>query len=681
MTEQLAPTDRNPLLAHGELPAFGAILPEHVLPAVQQTLAAERTSLATLQAVEEPDIAWLAALEAIGESLHRVWSPVSHLNSVVSTPELRDAFNRCLPLITEFETELAQNTLLYKKFGELDRSLSPAQTIEARVTSLGIRDFRLAGVALGREAKDRFRELKLTLAARQASFEQNLMDASDAFEYHELDRGMLAGLPTLIVQHAEHSASDKQLDGYLFRLDAPTYQAVISHAESPTLREHFYRAWVTRASDQAEHAGNWDNGPLIDEILALRHEAAELLGFENFAELSLAKKMAVSANEVIDFLEDLARRSRPVAVEELATLQSYAGCELKAWDVAYYAEQLKQERFDIAEEALRPYFPLPQVMQGLFDLSERLFEIRIAERDLNSRWDPNVRYYAIHNSAGEQLGGFYTDLFARASKRGGAWMDGCINSCGLHGRSQLPVAHLVCNFSPPVGDAPSLLTHRDIVTLFHEFGHSLHHLLTEISYPSIAGINGVAWDAVELPSQFFENYAWLPEVLRNLGHHFETGEALPEDKIVTLNQSRSFLSGMAMVRQLEFALFDFRLHHRKQPASGSQVASILDQVRTAVAVVEVPAYNRFANSFSHIFGGGYAAGYYSYKWAEVLAADAFAAFQEAGEFDIETAQCFRRAILASGGSRDALDAFVDFRGRPPDLSALLIQAGIEPPRI
>ena len=446
--------------------------------------------------------------------------------------------------------------------------------------------------------------------------------------------------------------------------------------KTAALRAKYYEAWVTRASDQGPHAGRWDNGPLIEQILKLRHEAALLLGFNNYAELSLATKMADSPARVIEFLRDLARRSKPVAASELDSLTAYAGRKLEPWDIAFYSERLKQDRYQLSEEELRPYFPLPRVLEGLFRLATQLFDLTITRADAPSVWHPSVQYYELRRPDGDLVGSFFADLFARPNKRGGAWMDGCLPRAKLNGRRRLPIAYLVCNLNPPLGDSPSLLTHSDVVTLFHEFGHALHHLLTEVDYPSLAGINGVAWDAVELPSQFMENFTWLPEVLATLAKHYRTGEPLPREKVETMNRSRTFLAGMAMLRQIEYALFDFRLHHEYAPALGARVHELVDEVREEVAVVEVPEYNRFPSTFAHVFGGGYAAGYYSYKWAEVLAADAFAAFEESGVFDRATAERFRRAILAIGGSRDALAAFIDFRGRPPQLEPLLKQAGI-----
>ena len=669
----------NPLIESGPLPAFNAVRPEHIEPAVRHVLAEQRAALERAERVAAPGLEWLRDVERINTEIHRVWGPVTHLNSVLSSPALRDAFNRCLPLITEFGTALGQNENLYRSYGALRDSITERQQVEAQLIDLALRDFRLGGVALVGEQRQRFRDVWQKLAALQAAFEQNLMDATDAFQHQTQDRAELEGLPEIVLERAKALATERGAEGWVLRLDAPTYQAVLSHAESAKLRETFYVAWVTRASDQGPHAGRSDNGPLIDEILALRHEAAQLVGFKTYAELSLATKMADSPELVIDFLHDLARRSRPVAAAELQMLADYAGRTLEPWDVAFYSERLRQERLQLAEEELRPYFPLPRVLAGLFDLVGDLFDLVVAEASPPSVWHPTVKYYELARRDGTPVGSFYVDLFARPNKRGGAWMDSCVSRSRIGGERQTPVAHLVCNFNPPVGETPSLLTHSEAVTLFHEFGHALHHLLTEVDYPSIAGVNGVAWDAVELPSQFMENFVWRPEVLGAIARHYQTGEPLPSDKLDTMKRSRTFLAGLGMVRQLEFALFDFRLHHEYSPEKGARVHEILAEVRQEVSVVPVASYNRFPNTFAHVFGGGYAAGYYSYKWAEVLAADAFAAFEESGVFDRDTAERFRRAILSVGGSRNALDAFIDFRGRPPQLDALLRQSGIALP--
>ena len=676
MNEPASRATPNPLLAPGALPPFDAIRPEHIEPAVRETLQAQRAALAAAEQVAAPDLDWLRGLERINVAVHRVWGPVSHLNSVLSSTPLRDAFNRCLPLVAKFGTELGQNEAIYRHYATLQTAIIGAdQLVEKELISQALRDFRLSGVTLSGAARERFREVAETLSQRQATFEQNLMDATDAFEHHETDRAALEGLPEVTLDRARALAAERGVDGWVLRLDIPTYQAVMTHADSATLRERFYAAWVTRASDSGPNAGPWDNAPLIEEILRLRHEMAELVGFSSYAELSLATKMAKSPREVIEFLRDLARRSRPVAERELGELTQYAGRKLEPWDVNYYVEKLKQERLAISEEELKPYFALPRVLEGLFGLATKLFGVAITPAEPPSVWHPSVRYFEL-SRGGAPIGSFYADFFARPNKRGGAWVDTCRSRAKLNGHRQLPVAYVVCNFNPPGADAPSLLSHSDVVTLFHEFGHALHHLLTEVDYPSLAGTNGVAWDAVELPSQFMENFTWRAEVLAEIAKHYRTGEPLPAEKIATMNRSRTFFAGLGMLRQIEYALFDFRLHHEYDPVAGTRPLDLLADVRREVAVVDVPDYYRFPNTFGHIFGGGYAAGYYSYKWAEVLAADAFAAFEEAGVLDRATAERFRRAILATGGSRDALTSFVDFRGRPPQLDALLEQAGL-----
>ena len=668
----------NPLLAAQGLPAFASIRPEHVEAAVHATLERQRGRLRQAERAVEPTFASAEELEHIRETVHRVWRPVRHLNSVLSTPALRDAYNRCVPLITEFDTEVAQSEALYRLFCELEQHVDPSETTKRQLLAHALRDFRLAGVALPGKARRRFKTLAKALAQRQASFEQNLMDATDAFEHHAPDRKSVAGLPEPVLLRARQRAEAQGRSGWLLTLDPPTYLAVMTHAEDEGLRARYYEAWVTRASDRGPLAGRWDNRALIEQIVALRHESAVLLGFNNFAEFSLATKMAESPEAAMAFLGDLAHRSRSAARAELEELTQFAGRPLQAWDIAYFSERLKQSRFGVSEEALRPYFPLPRVLEGLFKVAARLFDLRFRSRQDVETWHPDVTYHEVCAADGSAVGGVFMDLFARPNKRGGAWMGEALVRCALKGRSQRPVAYLVCNFTPPAGADPSLLTHRDVVTLFHEFGHTLHHLLTEVDYPSLAGINGVAWDAVELPSQFLENYAWLPEVLPWISGHYRSGQTLPESTLGMLGASRTFQSGLAMVRQLEFALFDLRLHAEYDPGKGSRAEEVLARTRREVAVIEVPEFNRFANTFSHVFGGGYAAGYYSYKWAEVLAADAFSAFEASGTFDRSTARRFRDCILATGGSREPMDAFTAFRGRTPSLEPLLRQSGIGP---
>ncbi len=521
------------------------------------------------------------------------------------------------------------------------------------------------------------------LSTLQSRFEENVLDATNAWSKHITDESSLKGLPQAIIDRTASAANGKQLGGWLFTLDAPNYMAVMMYADNESLRREFYEAWVTRASDQFKVDGkstvDWDNSKLIEDIMQMRHEVAQLVGFANYAEYSLATKMARSVEEVSTFLGELAAYSKPAAQHELDELQLFSGRnELNAWDIAYYAEKLKQQKFNFSEEALRPYFPVPQVLQGLFKVISRLYGVNIVERTDIEKYHDDVQYFDIRYSDNTVRGGFYIDLYARTKKRGGAWMDSCIGRMQLNGEKYLPVAYLVCNCMPPdvANNKPSLLTHSEVVTLFHEFGHGLHHLLTRINYPSVAGINGVPWDAVELPSQFMENFAWQPEVLPLISKHIDSGESLPVIELQRLLGSRTFNAGLQTVRQLEFALFDLRVHAEFQIQHGAQVQKILTQVRDQVAVIKPPAFNRFANSFSHIFAGGYAAGYYSYKWAEVLAADAFGAFEESGVFNSETARCFVSNILERGGSCDAMQAFINFRGRKPKIQPLLKQLGL-----
>ncbi|MGD8324971.1 MAG: M3 family metallopeptidase, partial [Gammaproteobacteria bacterium] len=613
--------DGNPLLDPRPRPRYADIRPEHIEPAVRHVIAEQSAQIEALGAVANPDVTWLESLEGVYEAVNHVWSPVSHLNAVNSSAALRDAYNACIPLITEFYTDLGHNRALYERFVALRDSGEDFDPVVRQIVRLGLRDFELAGVALEGAARERYKEVMQGLAACQAKFEQNLMDATDAFTHHASAQHEVAGIPADFVERAAERAREKDLDGWLLRLDPPTYQAIMSYARDPAIRESFYKAWNTRASDAGPTAGKWDNGPLIEEILALRREAAELLGFGSYAEQSIATKMAASTNEVISFLRDLAARSRELAARELSQLETLAGETLQPWDVAFYSEQLKESELGLADEALRPYFPLDTVLTGLFELAQQLFDITLVELPYEQRWHESVRYYSLRTADGIEFGGLFTDFFARPNKRGGAWMDVCCNHSAIGEAKQLPVAHLVCNFNAPFGNTPSLLTHSEVVTLFHEFGHSIHHLLTEVAWPSLAGINGVAWDAVELPSQFLENFAYLPEVLNRIGRHHQTGEPLPAESIDKLQKSRSFLAGLAMVRQLEFGLFDFLLHSKACKPSLEEVRKLMDDVRDEVAVIFPPQYHRFANSFSHIFAGGYAAGYYSYKWAEVLAAD------------------------------------------------------------
>ena len=668
----------NPLLDTSSLPRFREIAPDHVLPALEHLISVHRDKLDELLAnATDPDFDSLVApLEDMEHELSRVWSPVSHLQGVLGSPEWREAYNAALPILTEYGTELSQNARLQQAYARVDSRL-PATAGEARrnVVAHALRDFHLAGVDLPEQEKKRFREIMQALAATQADFDHKVQDASDAWALSIDHVAELDGLPQQVVRRAAAEAAKRGRDGWLLTLDFPTYHAVMTHAENRGLRETFYHGWATRASDQGASA-DWDNSGNIERILALRHEAARLVGFDSYAHYSLATKMAESPGQVIDFLRDLAARSRPAAEAELAELREFAGMTVEPWDLSYLLEKLKQQKYSISNETLRQYFPAETVMSGLFELASRLYGVRFATDPAVETWHEDALYYRVHDRDGKEVGGFYTDLYARGGKRTGAWVDDCVNRKHLNGSATQPVGFLVCNFSPRDESGRSLLSHDDVVTVFHEFGHMLHHLLTRIDYPSIAGINGVPWDAVELPSQFMENFAWNYEVLERCSAHADTGEPLPGELFERLEQSRHTGAALAMMRQIEFGLFDMRLHAEYDPATPGTVLSTLDEVREEVALLSHPSYNRLPHGFSHIFAGGYAAGYYSYKWAEVLAADAFAAFEEAGIFDAGTAARFRREILEIGGSRDFMQAYVDFRGRRPEIDALLRQSGI-----
>ena len=668
----------NPLLADAALPRFADILPEHIEPAIRQLLDDCRERLAAIAALRSPSFATVVVpLEELRHRLARIWSPIGHLNAVMNSEALRAAYNICLPLLSEYYTDLSHSEPLYLAYQYIREHEAPSlDAVQLAVLEHALRDFRLAGVALAPERKSRFKALMSELALLQAKFEEQVLDATTCWSHHVTDEAQLKGISPGIVAPAARRAQQQGVEGWIFGLDQPTYVAVVTDAEAAPLRRVFYEAWSTRASDRGPSAGRFDNTPVMEDILRLRHEAARLLDFKSYAEYALADRMAHTVPEVVAFLRQLAAAARTSAVAELAELELYAGRPLDAWDIAYYSERLQQERFQVSQEELREYLPLPLVLDGLFGVAERLYAVHIQERKGVPVWHPEVRYFEVRSPSGAPLASFYLDAYARSNKRGGAWMDDCVGRMQLDGKLTLPVAYLVCNSLPPQAEWPALLTHDDVVTLFHEFGHGLHHMLTRIGYPSIAGINGVAWDAVELPSQFMENYAWLPEVLARIGAHARSGEPIPEVKRHQLIATRSFHAGLHTLRQVEFALFDMRLHAEYDPVRGANVYPLLAEVRSEVAVTRVPEWNRYPHSFAHIFAGGYAAGYYSYKWAEVLAADAFAAFSGPGAFDRATAGRFLDAILARGGSREPLEAFIEFRGRKPEIGPLLELHGI-----
>ncbi|MFV3329792.1 oligopeptidase A [Pseudomonas sp. NY15437] len=673
----------NPLLQSYDLPPFSSIRPEHVKPAIEQILADNRAAIARILAQQNGTPTWaglVLSMDELHDRLGKAWSPVSHLNAVCNSAELREAYEGCLPLLSAYWTELGQNRELFKAYEALAGSPESKDFDVAQKTILehALRDFRLSGIDLPAEQQQRYAEIQTRLSELGSRFSNQLLDATQAWTKHITDEAALAGLTESAKAQMQQAAQAKELDGWLITLEFPSYYAVMTYAEDRDLREEVYAAYCTRASDQGPNAGQNDNGPVMQEILDLRQELSRLLGFANFAELSLATKMAETPEQVLHFLRDLAVRSKPFAAQDLAQLKAYAaeqGCpNLSSWDASYFGEKLREARYSVSQEALREYFPIDKVLSGLFAIVQKLYGIHIRELSDFERWHPDVRLFEIEEN-GQHVGRFYFDLYARANKRGGAWMDGARDRRRTAGGElQSPVAYLVCNFTPAVNGKPALLTHDEVTTLFHEFGHGLHHLLTRVEHAGASGINGVAWDAVELPSQFMENWCWEPEGLALISGHYETGAPLPQDLLEKMLAAKNFQSGLMMVRQLEFSLFDFELHATH--GDGRSVLDVIEAIRDEVAVMRPPAYNRFANSFAHIFAGGYAAGYYSYKWAEVLSADAFSRFEEEGVLNPATGAAFREAILAKGGSQEPMALFVAFRGREPSIDALLRHSGL-----
>ncbi len=684
------PAMTNPLLQQHPFPPFAQIKPADIEPAFERLLSDARVQLQKL--LDNPPEGWalIQELETLADRINQAWSPVSHINAVANSDAWRLAYNAVLPKLTQYYTELGQNERLYRAYQQLADSSGFAELDQSQQTLVTheLRDFHLSGIDLPAEQRSRYGELKQRLSTLSSRFSENVLDASNAWSKQLASAEALSGLPDSALAAARQAAEEQGEPGYRLTLDFPSYAAVLTYADDRALRREVYEAFVTRASDQGPGAGQWDNSTLIDEILGLRHELAQLLGFANYAEYSLATKMASSTAQVVEFLDDLARQSLPMAQQEFIELEAFARDiegpdRLCAWDVGYYGEKLRQQRYALSQEALRPYFPITRVLPGLFEISAKLFGIDIQQQPAEGLWHADAQLFQISRGA-EPIGYFYLDLYARAHKRGGAWMDECRVRRRLQdGSIQLPVAYLVCNFTPPLGDQPALLTHNEVTTLFHEFGHGLHQMLTRIDWAGVSGINGVAWDAVELPSQFLENWCWEPEALARISGHYQSAEPLPQSLLDAMLAAKNFQAGMQMVRQMELSLFDFLLHRDYQPASGSQpatdVQALLSQIRADIAVVPVAACNRFQHGFSHIFAGGYAAGYYSYKWAEVLSADAFSRFEEQGVFDPETGQAFLQEILERGGSREPLASFVAFRGREPRVEALLRHSGIVKP--
>ena len=678
----------NPLLEQHRLPPFSAIRPEHVEPAVSQLIEEGRQQLKNLlETLKQPNWKTLVEpLEEQGDKLDQAWAPVSHLNSVANNDELRKAYTASIALLTDYSTEFSQNEGLYKAYQQLANSPEYAQLSQAQRQTIdnALRDFRLGGVALNEADKKRYGDIQKRLSEFSTQFSNNVLDATQAW-YKQFDTSEpLAGLPESALAQAAQAAAQKNLSGYVITLDFPSYYAVIMYADNRALREEIYTAYVTRASANGKKAdgssaAEWDNTAIIAETLALRHELAQLLGFNNYAERSLASKMAESTDQVLKFLNELAQKSKPYAEQDYAELKDFAaaqGCaDLQAWDTTYYSEKLRVEKYSVSQEELRPYFPAETVIAGMFKVVQRLFGIEVKQESAFDSYHPDVRYYSIYKN-GERIASFYLDPFARDKKKGGAWMADCRVRRKTAKGIQLPVAFLTCNFTPPVGDTPSLLTHDEVTTLFHEFGHGLHHMLTQIDVAAVSGINGVAWDAVELPSQFMENWCWEPEAIPLISGHYQTGEPLPQALLDKMLAAKNFQSGLQMIRQIEFSLFDFRMHTEYNPQAPKAAQDVLNEVRTQVAVIKPPAFNRFENSFSHIFAGGYAAGYYSYKWAEVLSADAYSRFEEEGIFNSQTGESFLTEILQQGGSKPPMELFKKFRGREPQIDALLRHSGI-----
>ena len=670
----------NPLLDFSGLPRFADIKPEHVAPAMDQLLAEAR---AAMRRAEEAPATWeqfVRPLENATERLSRAWGQVEHLHAVLDSPPLREAYNASLPKITQYWTELGQNQLLFEKYRALHSSPGFAEFPAARkkLVENALRDFRLGGAELPAEVKPRYAAIQEELASLSAKFSENVLDATNAYSIVIEDEKRLAGMPADELQAAREAAMKDGKQGWKFNLQMPSYFPVMQYADDRALRETLYRASATRASEFGKP--EWDNTPLIGRILRLRQEDAALLGYPNYAEVSLEPKMAQTPKEVIEFLRDLAGRARPFAERDLEELHQFAREELgleklESWDIAYASEKLRAKRYAFSDQEVKQYFPENQVVPGMFKLVETIYGIHIAESKA-PLWHGDVRFFDIRNAGGDLIGRFYVDLYSRDTKRGGAWMDGAISRRRLESGIQVPVAYLNCNFSGPVGGKPALFTHDDVITLFHEFGHGLHHLLTQVEDLGVAGINGVEWDAVELPSQFMENFCWEWEVLCPMTRHVDTGEPIPRVLFDRMLAAKNFQSGLATLRQIEFALFDMRLHSELDPDSGRTVLDLLAEVRREVAVLVPPAWNRFPNSFSHIFAGGYAAGYYSYKWAEVLSADAYSLFEEIGVLNPEAGSRFRDEILAVGGSRPAADSFRAFRGREPSVDALLRHSGM-----
>jgi len=671
----------NPLLHFSGLPKFNEIKPEHVSPAVDSLIAEGRALVEQLAASSEAPT-WknfAVKLEDHSEKLGRSWSQVGHMNAVVNSPELREAYNDNLAKLTDFYSDVSQDERLYTKFKAIQSSATFATLSATQQTIINkeVRDFKLGGAELPAEQKARFKAVSEALSKLGAKFEENILDNTNDFKHTVENLADLAGLPEDAVEAAQEAAKADGKQGYQFSLHFPSYMPVLQYADNRALREVLYRAYATRASELSKP--EWDNTALIRDILKLKQEEAHMLGFNNFAELSLATKMADTPKQVTDFLDTLAKRAKPYAQQDMQALTAYANklgiTDMQAWDVAFVSEKLRQEQYAFSDQEVKQYFPEHKVLAGLFKVTETIFGVHVRKVDAPV-WHADASFYEISNSDNQPIAYFYLDLYARNHKRGGAWMDECISRRQRANGVELPVAFLTCNFSAPVGGKPALFTHDEVITMFHEFGHGLHHMLTQVDEYGVSGIKGVEWDAVELPSQFMENFCWEWEVLLQMTAHVDTGEQLPRELFDKMVAAKNFQAGMQMVRQIEFSLFDMRLHGEFDPNGKLSALDLIEQVRDEVAVMRPPHWNRFPNSFSHIFAGGYAAGYYSYKWAEVLSADAYSLFEEMGVLSGEAGARFKDEVLAKGGSRPAMESFVAFRGREPSLDALLRHSGM-----
>ncbi|OBT04501.1 oligopeptidase A [Vibrio cyclitrophicus] len=676
----------NPLLTFTDLPPFSQIKPEHVKPAVEQVIEACRNKIEqVLEGNTSPS--WdnlVAPIEEVDDRLGRIWSPVSHMNSVVNSDELREAYESCLPVLSEYGTWVGQHKGLFEAYKAIKASeaFSALNRAQQKTITDALRDFELSGIGLPADEQHRYGEISKRQSELGSQFSNNVLDATMGWSKQVTDVAELAGMPESALAAAQAAAQTKELEGYLLTLDIPSYLPVMTYCDNQALRKELYEAYVTRASDRGPNAGKWDNTEIITEQLKLRHEIARMLGFSTYSEKSLSTKMAETPDQVLGFLNDLAVKAKPQGEREVEELRQFAEkefgvSELNLWDIAYYSEKQKQNLFEISDEELRPYFPESNVVSGLFEVLNRVFGMSVTEREGVDTWHESVRFFDIFDATGTLRGSFYLDLYAREHKRGGAWMDDCRGRrITESGELQTPVAYLTCNFNKPVGDKPALFTHDEVVTLFHEFGHGIHHMLTQVDAGAVSGINGVPWDAVELPSQFLENWCWEEEALSFISGHFETGEALPKEMLEKMLAAKNFQSAMFILRQLELGLFDFTLHTEYDPEVGARVLETLADVKSKVSVLPSLDWNRFSHSFGHIFAGGYSAGYYSYLWAEVLSADAFSAFEEEGIFNTETGNRFLNNILEMGGSEEPMELFKRFRGREPQIDAMLRHAGI-----